>query len=371
MTQKNIFFIYNENKIIYFVILKIILFCIIINNFIKKKINYLNSNNGLIVKPLKELDLKIMIHNSFDTDNKTIELNKGQLLKLLSINVGKNISSVKSIFLSQKSNFENLIMTINNAIYYCETLLCKYIILDNKYYWFIKKKIKYKKKKIIIKNDDINNFKGSKLIIDKTYNLLNLSSFIKADLKINIIKKEILTNLPKVITNQSELYIYIKSEYYFQKSNKFYIHPPYCFYQNILNNYNISNISNINIISKFKNDPIANKIINEYKNKNIIYKSLNLKYMISYLVNAYYLVGASSEFLNIIIILNENLLSFWKYEFLEENRFDFNNKKMIIFKMLASKKYKNLLINSDDIFSDIYFILNFKCENNFTIINKE
>ena len=115
-------------------------------------------------------------------------------------------------------------------------------------------------------------------------------------------------------------------------------------------------------------DPVVSKIINEFKN--ITYHKLNLKYIISYLVNAYYLVGAASEFLNIIIILNENLLSLWKYEYLEENKFDFNNNtKMIIFKMYASKKYKDLLINSDNIFSDIYFILKYKCENNLTLIN--
>ena len=193
-----------------------------------------------------------------------------------------------------------------------------------------------------------------------------MSTFFKADtkIKINIIKKEILTNLPKVITNKSEIYIYIKSQYYFQKSNNLYIHPPYCFYQNILNN---NNISNVKIISEYKNDPVVNKIINEFKN--ITYHKLNLKYMISYLVNAYYLVGTSSEFFNIIILLNENLLSLWKYEYLEENKFDFNNNtKIIIFKMFASKKYKDLLINSDSIFSDIYFILKYKCEKNLTLL---
>ena len=349
----------SKKEEIYFVILKILLFCIIINNFII--IN--NNETALIIKPFKKLDLKILMNSSTDTHNKNITLNKEELLKLLSKNVGKKLHSVKSIFLSKNSIFENLIMTVNNAIYYCETLQCKYIILDNKYYWFIKKKIKYKKNKLIIMNGNINNFEGNNLIIDKTYNLLNLSSFFKTDIKINIIKKEILTNLPKVITNKSELYIYIKSEYYFKKSNSMYIHPPYCFYQNILNNYNISNAK---IISEFKNDPVVNKIINEYKN--ITYTALNFKCMISYLVNAYNLVGASSEFLNIIIILNENLLFFWKYEYLEENNVEFNNKKVIIFKMFTSKKYKNLLINSNNIFSDIYFILNFKCENNFTLI---
>ena len=213
MNQKYIFFINNGNKLIYFVILKILLFYLIINNFIKKN----NNETALILNPLNLLNLQLMFNNSIVDYNKAITLNKEQLLKILSINVGKNVSSVKSIFLSRNSIFENLIMTINNAIYYCEILQCKNIILDNKYYWFIKKKIKYKKNKIIIKKGNINNFEGSNLIIDKTYNLLNLSSFFKIDIKINIIKKEILSNLPKVITNKSEIYIYIKSQYYFQK----------------------------------------------------------------------------------------------------------------------------------------------------------
>ena len=185
MTQKNRFFINNENKIIYFVILKILLFCIIIKIFITKN----NNETALILNPLSLLNLQIMFNNSIDAYNKTITLNKEQLLKILTINVRKNISSVKSIFLSRNSIFENLVMTINNAIYYCEILQCK-----------------YKKNKIIIKNGNINNFEGSNLIIDKTYNLLNLSSFFKIDIKINIIKKEILANLPKVITNKSEIY---------------------------------------------------------------------------------------------------------------------------------------------------------------------
>ena len=130
------------------------------------------------------------------------------------------------------------------------------------------KTIALNKEQLLIMNGNIHNFEGSNLIIDKTYNLLNLSSFFKIDIKINIIKKEILSNLPKVITNKNEIYIYIKSQYFFQKSNNLYIHPPYCFYQNILNN---NNISNVKIISEYKNDPVVSKIINEFKNINFIF----------------------------------------------------------------------------------------------------
>jgi hypothetical protein len=318
------------------------------------------------MRHFKEPNFREIINSYINTSNQAIALNKEQLLKLISKYVGKNISSVKSIFLSKKTKFENLIMMINNAIFYCEILQCKNVILDKEYYWFIRKKVKYKKSKLIITKDKIDNLEKRNLIIDKTNNLLNLPSFFKVDSKINIIKNEVLTNLPKVIVNKNDLFIFIKSNYYLKKSSDLYIHPPYCFYQTILNNYNFSNVK---IISEFRNDPIINKIIYEYKN--ITYEKIKIKYMISYLVNAYNIVGATSNFLNIIIRLNENLLYLWKYEFLIENDDDLYNKKMIIFKMIASKQYKDFLINSQDTFSQIYLILSNKCENNFTLIKQK
>lgn len=348
-----------EDKLIYFKIFKLLLFIIIIyKKYIKN-----NNNENIIMRQFIEPNLRIKRNSSFNINDQTIALNKEQLLKIISIYVGRNISSVKSIFLSQKTKFENLIMLINNAIFCCEILQCKNVILDNQYFWFIRKKIKYKKYKLIITNDRINELDYRNIIIDKTNNLLNLPSFFRIESKINVIKNEVLTNLPKVKINKNDLYILIRGNYFFKKSNDLYIHPPYCFYQTILNNYNFSNIK---IISEFKNDPIINKIIYEYKN--ITYLTIEFRYMISYLVNAYNIVGTSSRFLNIIIGLSTNLLYLWKFEYLNENDENLYRKKMFVFKMFASKKYKDLLISSQDTFSQIYLILSNKCENNFTLI---
>ena len=159
MNQINIFF--NEKKKLnfFFTIFKILFFIIIYKKCIKK-----NNENILIMRPLKELEIKLF-ENSFIVNNQ-------KLLKLLSIKIGKNISFVNSLFLTKKASFENLIMIVNNAIFCCEILECKNIILDDKYYWFIKKKIRYKKYKIIIKKGDHNNLNQHNLIMDKTYNLL-------------------------------------------------------------------------------------------------------------------------------------------------------------------------------------------------------
>lgn len=351
-----------EDKLIYFKIIKLLLFLIIYKKCIEKNNN---NENIIIMRQFKEPNLREIINNPINNSNQTIALNKEQLLNLISIYAGKNISSVKYIFLSQKMKFENLIMIINNAIFYCEILQCKNVVLDNKYFWFIKKKVKYKKNKLVITKGNIDDLEKKNLIIDETNNLLNFPSFLKIDYKINVIKNEVLTNLPKVIVYKNDLYIFIKSNYYFKKSSELYIHPPFCFYQAILNYYNFSNVK---IISEFRNDPIINKIIYEYKN--ITYEKIKLKYMISYLVNAYNIVGASSRILNIIIRLSENLLYLWKYEYLNENDDDLYNKKMFVFKMFASKKYIEFLINSQDTFSQIYLVLSKKCENNFTLIKK-
>jgi len=345
---------------IYFKILKLLLF-IIIYKIYKNK----NNNEIIIINQFTKLELKQIFNNYIKDSYQNIILNKGQLLKLLSTKVKNNISSVKSIYLNKKTNFENLIMIINNAIFFCEILQCKNLFVNSKYYWFINKKLKYKKYKIFIKKVDENDLKKSNLIIDKTFNLLILSLLLKTDLRINIIKKEILSNLPIVATYKSELYIYIKTTYPFKKPKDFYIHPPYCFYQTILNNFKFTNVK---IISKIKNSPIINKIINEYKN--ITYEEIKFKYIISYLINAYNIVGDSSNFFNIIIRLNDKLLYFWEYDYLKGNNIYLNNRKIIIFRMFASEKYKDFLINSQDIFSYIYAMICFKCKNNFTIIKE-
>ena len=66
---------------------------------------------------------------------------KNELLTFISKSVGKKITSVNTIFLSQKLMFGNQIILINLAIFFCEILGCKKIILDQNWNWFIKHKI--------------------------------------------------------------------------------------------------------------------------------------------------------------------------------------------------------------------------------------
>ena len=139
------------------------------------------------------------------------------------------------------------------------------------------------------------------------------SKYIKPELRMNIIKKEVLKNIPEFKVKSNSLYIYIRSGDIFVKSyNKQYSQPPLCFYQTIINNNMINKtFDDIYIISKSKNNPVINYLLNQYKN--IIYKQNDIKTDIGQLIKAYNIVGAVSTFINICIRLNDNLINYWEY----------------------------------------------------------
>ena len=86
--------------------------------------------------------LKNNIMKIFHIDTKLYDKKfKKQLLELISKSLGQKITSVKSIFLSHNLFFGNQILILNDIIFMCEILGCRKIILDKRYYWYIKKKL--------------------------------------------------------------------------------------------------------------------------------------------------------------------------------------------------------------------------------------
>ena len=77
----------------------------------------------------------------FSDFNKLFLFEKRNLLDLITKNVGKNITLVKSIYLGQKFRFGNQMIIIYKAIFYCQILGCKKIFLENNYNWYIRNKI--------------------------------------------------------------------------------------------------------------------------------------------------------------------------------------------------------------------------------------
>lgn len=274
-----------------------------------------------------------------------INKEKEEILNMISKSVGRKITYINSIFLSQKLMFGNQVILINIIIFYCEILGCRKIILDENWNWFIKHKIFYRKYRMFIELGEISKFKSDRGIVDDSTNFFYYSKYIRPELRMNVIKKEILKNIPKFKTNLNDLFIYIRSgDIFIRVYNHLYAQPPLCFYKNIINN---NKFDNIYIISKDKNNPVINALINQYSN--LKFKKNNIKDDIGLLVNCYNMVGAISTFNNIILHLNDNLINYWEYNldsiYAKISHFHYLlfhlNKKINIYRMNPTDKYLN------------------------------
>ena len=265
-------------------------------------------HNGQIINVEKFFNLKDISQNP---NNPLILKEKESLLNLLSINSGHEIKSVNTLFIKAKNRFGNQLIVIGKAIFYCIILKCKRIILD-KYNWFIHNTIFYEKYNLTISKDNGTLFKKKNIIYDISSNWFWYYSYIKPEIRIDILKNEILNNLPKIETKSNDLYIHIRSGDIFHKNkchNQFYSQPPLCFYEAIIHNFTFNNIF---IISENRNNPIVNELL--FKFPNITFSQNKIEVDIAYLIYAYNLVGSISTFINMIIRLNDNLKIFFEYD---------------------------------------------------------
>lgn len=309
---------------------------------------------------------------------KTIELSKNILkkkkytfIKIL-FNNFKDKKKIKEIFLSDKCRFGNCIIYLNKYISYCEIIGCKSILLEKKNFWFIKKNITIKNN-ITIKVLDkkyLNKYFKCKINFNKYYN-------VKPEIKIDLIRNEIIRNLPNLKLSNKDLYIHIRSDDLFKYEKEFdnndHIQPPLCFYNNIINNFNFENVY---IISSDKGNPVISKLIYYYSN--IIFYINKLKYDISILINAYNLVSSTSSFFISALQLNYNIKFLWDYDIYELNLKDivlhydlykFINRNFIIYRMEPSKLYKNIIFLWKNNRRQLKLLLKEKCNNNFRIIH--
>ena len=296
------------------------------------------------------------------------------LLKFMSESIGKNITNIRQIYIKNNFNFGNQMVLISNVIYYCEILQCKRIILDKNSFWFIRKTIINKKYKMKIEVKAYNKKNCFVTLIDNTSNFFYFYSIFKAKSRVELLRNEIYKNLPKVVIDFNDLYIYIRSgDIFTQKnSNHKYIQPPLCFYLKVINDYKFKQIY---LISENKNNPIINKLLKIFPN--IIYKKNSLKIDIAKLVNAFNIAGGGiSTFFYNILSLNVNLHILWLFKF---NYIPFNliidmeiiniKNNITYFVMYSTKDYvkkmypwRNSKIQRD-------YMLNYNCTNYF-FINK-
>ena len=304
-----------------------------------------------------------------------IEEEKNNIIHFLYRDIGKKFIFLDNIIYIDEMNLGNSLIALNNLIFFCEIIKCKNIYLEKKHFWFIRKKI----------NINNNNFSLSikEYIINKTNetlyrtNKLFATKFIfRTDIRINLIRNEIMRNLIKIKSSNKYLYIHIRGKDIFKnKPNIFYAQPPLCFYQKIINNYKFKKIY---LISIDKKNPVINKLLNKYNN--VIYSNNKLIYDISNLINSYNIVASMSSFLIFILQLNYNLKFLWDYDIyhmsqkiihLHYDLYKYPHRQFTLFRMEPSYNYRKNMFVWKNNNRQKKLMLKEKCFNYFSIINKE
>lgn len=325
----------------------------IINDyFLKNKMYY--TNNFLILKE-KSLNLNDNLINK-------------EKLKIYSLLSRVNITNVDIIFFTSQCSFGNCIICLNKLLFFCEIISCKSIILDQDAFWYIKNTIKIDKYNYSIKVDNKMKYNKSNSLFFNSDDIFYSFFYIKPHIRINLIRNEIINNLNKVIIDKEDLFIHIRSGDIFIYPHRPYAQPPLCFYRKILIN---NNYKKVYLISQNNNNPVIQKLINEYPN--IFYIQNSIKYDISYLINAYNIVASVSSFLISIIQLNYNLSFLWEYNIykisdkilcLHYDLYEYPN-KFIIFRMEPSPLYQNIMSKWKNNKNQRKLMLKEKCINNF------
>ena len=197
-------------------------------------------------------------------------------------------------------------------------------------------------------------------------------TIIVPEVRIHLLKNEIRRNLPNVNIYPDDLVIHVRSGNIFKELVlSFYPQPPFCFYEYIISN---NKFKNIYIISENNFNPVINKLISVFPN--IIFKKNSIHIDISYLCNAYNIVGSSSSFSLESIKLNDNLRKYWEYDIIRRSHkliflhqeFYYFPRKFTIYKMKPSKTYGVEMFAWKKTKSQIKLMLEDICPNKFDVI---
>ena len=207
----------------------------------------------------------------------------------------KNITYINRLFIKGHLRFGNYFISLNNAIIFCEFFRCKNIIIVKKND-YIKGNIFYQKYNLTLEpNYSFNFIDNNSMLIDINFFFYKCKFMVLG--KVNrfyVFRKEIINNLPKVKINIDDIYIYIRGGDIFRNINKsvhLYIQPPLCFYKKVLNQFSFREIS---IISEDTSNPVIPVLLKDYPY--IKYNKNDIKLDISYLLNSYNIISATSSF---------------------------------------------------------------------------
>ena len=326
--------------------------------FIMNKSSYIPNTNKNNIKNSKLFKFKFIKQNLINNIFKAIK---------------KNLTHTNSIYITGKARFGNFLIAINNAIIACELLNCKKIIIQNNKYLFINHRIFYPKYNITIQPNQTFMDNDSIILNNWFFYFFKIHCFGYVN-RLNILKDEILNNLPKIKIHRDDLYIYIRSGDVFSTHNKWiylYPQPPLCFYENILKTFNFRLV---NIISEDNFNPVIPILLKKYSF--IKFNRYSIKNDIAYLANSFNLVSAMSSFLISIIKLNDKIQFLWEYDFytLPEKYKHLHHSvysyayNYTIYKMEPSLKYQKFMYPWNNTKEQIEMMIKEKCKKHFTII---
>ena len=279
---------------------------------------------------------------SLETNENLLD-EKSYILEQFSKFMNRKITYVDTLVLIKDWNFGNRMISLNNAIYYCEILRCKEILVSRRFS-FIKNPIYYEKFNMVIKHkknadcsEDGTACIGNAFLYDLRYN-----NTIPGH-RFFVIQEEFLKSVPKYKANEDDLYIHIRSgDIFYNCLHPDYAQPPLCFYEFIINNYKFRKIF---IVAENKKNPVINALLDKYENIEFLHKGFVGD--ISYIINAHNLVLSMSSFSYVIARLSKNLKNVFSYDMIikeEKDKFliddDKNEEKFIEIKMKASDEYK-------------------------------
>ena len=302
---------------------------------------------------------------------------KTKLLTEISRMKNKIIKKIDIFYLSYSLHFGNNLLALSNTIFYCEVVGCYKIILNKNLLrkLFIRKSIYIKKSNItIILGHEVNCKDNNILCLYEVSWCIYYPKIITPQLRINLIKEEIIRNLPKVNVKKNDLYIHIRGGDIFNNLiARTYSQPPLCFYKRILDNN--KNYENIYIVSKDKSNIVLDYLLTEYNN--IIFKKHYLEYDISLLCNAYNIVISVSSFVLSSIKLNDNLKNLWEFDLIRlSDKFLFFHHHIFKYKirytihtMNPSENYRNKMFKWKKTKEQIKLMLEDKCPYDFVTIN--
>ena len=322
------------------------------NDWIKNRTEFINyflpningENKKILMVELKRVQNYLSLKVFLKDENCALNLvAKEKLRNELEKKFKKNFSLVKNIFIKYTFSFGNQIIAFNNVIFYCEILGIKNIILNSKYNkWYIKNEITTDKIHISFLPRNKIDCLSPETFCAYIYPHLFYPRVIKPVRRSLILKDEILSNLPKTITKENDLYIYIRSGDMFNQHGNIYIPIPYCFYERVLNNFKFEEIYIISVDDK---NPIIGKLLSNYPK--IKHKLNSVEEDISTLIYAYNLINSVSSFTQAAISFNDKLINLFEYEVykledkIQHFHYDIDklNRKFNIYRMKPSEYY--------------------------------